>query len=215
MILEPAKDEGEIVRRMCNGDASAFDILYRHYYSGIKAHVVRLLRSPELAEDVTQEVFLKIWEQRKSLPALQSFKSYLFICARNHTLNVLKRAARSQAGMGEIAKHFPGSGHFTADTVQENEYMQFIKKRLEALPARTKQVFRLCREQSKTYNEVAEELGITRDAVKSRMMHAIRELKDSADKEMGFNNLPFLVCLAMGLEEMIIQIVFTLNQYPL
>lgn len=185
MFIEPLVDEDSVLKRLQAGDEHAFNIIYQHYFSFVCNKVARLLHSPQLAEDVTQEIFIKIWEGRSGLAEVKSFPSYLFITARNHSINVLKSAARSEAGMGEIIRHFHAAPQPANDEIQNNEYVRFIRKKTEELPPRTKEIFLLCREQSKTYSEVAAALGITRDAVKSRMMHAMKLLRDSAENEMG------------------------------
>src|SRR5688572_11419560 len=106
MTISPVPDEIDVLRRLQTGDESAFSIIYRHYYPFVLAKVQRLLHSPELSEDVTQEIFLKIWEARTKLVDVKSFVSYLFITARNHSINVLTSAARKEEGMGEIIRHF-------------------------------------------------------------------------------------------------------------
>ncbi len=157
--------------------------------------MIHLIHSPELSEDICQEIFLKIWESREKLSDIRSFRAYLFITARNHTFNVLKKAARSDAGMSEIIRHFDTSRNSTEEDVQNNEYLDFIRRKLEELPPRSREIFRMCREQSKSYDEVAAELGITRDAVKSRMVHAMKVLKSSVENEIGLPLAIFLVLL--------------------
>ena len=107
---------------------------------------------------------------------------------------MLKAAARKEEGMCEIIRHFNKIINTTEDEVQSAEYLRFIKQKLDELPPRSKEIFILCREQSKSYNEVAEALGISRDAVKSRMVHAMKLLRNSAETELG---LPLVVILAL------------------
>lgn len=194
MFEKALDDEPMILQQLQGGDEASFSAIYNHYYSSVQTQVLQFVHSPQLAEDVTQEIFLKIWENREKLGEVRSFKSYLFITARNHTLNVLKGAARSEAGLSEIIRHFDMGRNTTEEDVLNNEYLAFIRKKLDELPPRTKEIFQMCREQSKTYEEVAAELGITRDAVKSRMVHAMKSLKNSIEKELG---LPFAVFIVL------------------
>lgn len=192
MFIKALEDEAEILGRLTDGDELAFTQIYHHYYSSVQSAVIHLLLSPQLAEDVTQEIFLKLWEQRNKLPHIHSFRSYLFIATRNHSLNVLKRAARSKAGLAEIIRHAETVRNTTEETILGNEYLAFIQRCLADLPPRSREIFRMCREQSQTYDEVAAALGVTRDAVKSRMMHAMKVLRASAEKELG---LPLAILL--------------------
>lgn len=185
-------DEPEILQQLTGGDELAFARLYQHYYSSVHSTVQHILPSPQLVEDVTQEIFLKLWENRSKLGEIRTFRSYLFIITRNHALSVLKRAARTKAGLAELIRHSESGHNPTEDALISHEYLQFINRKLAELPPRSRQVFHMCREESKTYDEVAAALGISRDAVKSRMMHAIKFLRTSSQKELG---LPLAVIM--------------------
>jgi RNA polymerase sigma-70 factor (family 1) len=185
MFIEPLVDEDKILQRLQTGDEHSFNLIYQHYFSFVYTKVKRLIHSEQLAEDVTQEIFIKIWEVRAGLAKIKSFRSYLFITARNHSINVLKNAARCEEGMGEIIRHFSRIPDLGSDEIQNNEYVRFIRNKLNELPPRSREIFELCREQSKSYQEVAAALGITRDTVKSRMVYAMKLLRSSAEKEMG------------------------------
>jgi RNA polymerase sigma-70 factor (family 1) len=185
MFIEPLVDEYKILQRLQTGDEHSFSLIYQHYFSFVCASVARLIHSPQLAEDVTQDIFIKIWEGRSELAEIKSFRPWLFIIARNHSINVLKKASRCEEGMGEIIRHFHRSPEAANDEILNNEYAKFIRDKLNELPPRAREIFQLCREQSKTYNEVATALGITRDAVKSRMVHVMKQLRKAAEKEMG------------------------------
>ena len=194
MYIKALEEEEVVIQRLQAGDEKSFALVYNHYYSSVQAQVLHILHSPEMTEDVTQEIFIRIWENREKLSEVRSFKSYLFITARNYTLNVLKSASRSEAAMGEIIRYLDKYRNTTQDQVQDNEYLRFINRQLEALPPRSREIFNMCRVQSKTYNEVAAELGISRDAVKSRMVHVMKTLRSSIEKETG---LPLALFLAL------------------
>jgi RNA polymerase sigma-70 factor (ECF subfamily) len=155
-----------------------------------------------MAEDLEQEVFMKIWESRKQLREVKSFRAYLFIVARNHILNTLKAVFRSDAAMGEVVNHFirlrnaqADSGNTPENDLLSKEYQTFLEKILTALPERTREIFRLCREQGKTYDEVAALLGISRNAVKNHMVHSMKILGGSVEKDLGISLSLFLAIM--------------------
>jgi len=151
----------------------------------VHAFALQWVHSAVIAEDITQDIFLKIWESRERMPEIQSFKNYLFIVTRNHVLNTLKKASRSKAVFSEIFRHYRQAQNMTEEAMQSKEYLHLIRSRLEALPSRSREVFQLCRENTRSYEEVARELGISRNAVKNRMVYTMKILKDAAEKEMG------------------------------
>jgi RNA polymerase sigma-70 factor (family 1) len=188
-------DEKALLARLAAGEEDAFAGLFSHYQAPLAQYIIRFVKSPQLAEDLSQEVFLKIWLQRAKLPELQSFRAFLFIVARNHTINTLEAASRDQAGMGEITRHAMALRNPTEDTVLNREYQDFLHRTIDSLPPRSREVFRLCREQQLSYEEVAARLGISRNAVKSHMVHSMKVLKASVEKDLGIPLSIFLLVL--------------------
>ena len=148
-----------------------------------------------MAEDLTQEVFIKVWNAREQLGLVQSFKGYLFVSARNHTLNSLKAALRNENAMGEVVRNFVAQRKGTDERLLENDYAAFLQRELAKLPERTREIFRLCRQEGRTYEEVAQELGISKSAVKNHMVFSMKVLKTSVEQELGVSLVTVLVVL--------------------
>ncbi len=175
MLVNLSFDDYSIAQKLAKGDEDAFVIVYKQYKFQIRNLVLKFVKSPDLAEDITQEVFIKVWENKERLSEIVSIKAYIFTMARNHTINVLKRAAGQEIAKSEIIKHYQRqSTASTDDQMLSQEYKLQLNKILEALPVQTRNIFVLCKEQDKSYEEVASLLGISRNAVKK---HIVRSLK--------------------------------------
>jgi len=188
-------NQDELLQQLIAGDESGFAGLYDLYNRAIYNFIIRFVHSVPLAEDLTQEVFIKIWENRLYLKSVKSFKAYLFTVARNHTLNSLKVVFRSEAAIGEVIKSFIDTRSETEEDILHKEYLEFLKKTMDALPERTRQIFKLCREQEKTYDEVAKSLNISRNAVKNHMVQSMKLLSSSIKKEFGISLTLFMIIL--------------------
>lgn len=178
-------DEKDLLGKLIEGEEGAFARFYDLYNREIFQFIVRYVSSEPMAEDLTQEVFMKIWESRGRLREVQSFKAYLFIVARNHTLNSLKAIFRSEVAMAGVIKGFIELRNSTEEDLLTREYLDFIGKVLNGLPERTREIFRLCREQGKSYEEVATALNISRNAVKNHMVYSMKVLRAAAKKDLG------------------------------
>jgi RNA polymerase sigma-70 factor (ECF subfamily) len=190
-------DEKALLFQLAAGDEEAFASVYRHYQGALDHFLTRFVKSPQLAEDLSQEIFLKIWEQREKLSELLSFRAFLFTVARNYTLNILHKAGRSQAAMGEITRHAL-SQHAqsqTEDVVLSREYQEFLDRVIQNLPPRAREVFRLCRQQQLSYEEVAAQLGISRNSVKNHMVHSMKVLRTSVERDLQIPLSLFLLIL--------------------
>lgn len=199
MLVNTSFDENALLRQLAAGDENAFLSLYQQHECLLKDFVRRYVKSPELAEDITQEIFIKVWENRADLADLYSFKAWLMVVARHHTLNVLKRAAREEAARSEIIRHFQHLRNEVEDQVLSREYQQHLKKVLESLPQQTRNVFRLCREESKSYDEVAAILGISRNGVKKHIVRGMKAFSEFLRTDLDIS-LPFLLALLLLLK---------------
>jgi RNA polymerase sigma-70 factor (family 1) len=188
----------ELQQLLVAGDYRAFNVLYGRYAISIKQFLLKLLKSVELTEDIAQEVFIKIWSNRKQLAGIKTFKAYLFIVARNHALDSLKAAFRSDVAMSEVVRNFVAIRSATEEELLTKEYQAFLNRILASLPARSREIFSLCREQGKSYEEVADILGISRNAVKNHMVYSMKVLRNSVETELGISLSVLLVVLFKG-----------------
>jgi RNA polymerase sigma-70 factor (family 1) len=175
------------------GDQVAFSRIYDYYQPVVRTYVLRLVKIPELADDLVQDIFIKLWETRKTLPEVKCFPAFLFTIARNHSLNSLQAISRSNQALPELIRHF--QTHRADDETLDKDYLRFIEKALAAISPRSREVFRLCREQTMSYEQAAAELGISRNAVKKHMVSVMRSLREAAGKELGLS-LALFVLLA-------------------
>lgn len=197
MTAYDAIPDHELVTRLIAGDEYAFAAVYLKYKKLVYGFVKKFVHSEDLADDLAQEAFIKLWESRIKLTEVQSLKAYLFTIARNHTLNNLKKALQSEMAMYELIKGFPQNKNTVEDQFQNKEYEVYLVKILADLPQRTREVFKQCRELGRPYDEVAAELGISRNAVKKHMVNAMKHLSAAVKKDLG---IPLAVFLALLLK---------------
>lgn len=187
-------EEDKLLLSIAAGDEQSFSDIYHHYHPGVYAYVLKIVKVPALAEDIVQDIFVKIWEARGQLPGVKHFPAFLFSVARNHTLNMLHSIARSNNALSAVIRHFQ-EYRFDDETLHK-DYRKFIEKALLAIPSRTREIFHKCREQAMTYEEVAAEMGISRNAVKKHMVAAIRTLKETARRDLGVSLEAFIVLVS-------------------
>lgn len=195
MVAYSTFNDQELTSRLAELDEYAFAEVYKRYKSKICAFVKKFVNSGQMAEDLTQEVFLKIWEAGAKLHEVQSIKAYLFITAKNHTLNSLKKALRSDVAMGVVINAYVDERSTIEEDLISKEYADYLQKVLATLPARSREIFKLCREQGKTYDEAASALGISRNAIKNHMVATMKVLSSAVEKDLGISLSLFLAML--------------------
>jgi len=170
--------EKQLVEKLKQSDTVAYESLYLLYVQRLYGFVLRMAKSPELAEDVVQDIFVKLWENRQQLDPEQSFKSYIFTMAKNQLLNFIKRKAHESRIVNEILAHVPRGSRPSDNMILENEIQHLLDEALSSLPPQRKLIFELCRIQGLTYKQAAEQLGLSDSTINSQMVKAIKTVKE-------------------------------------
>jgi RNA polymerase sigma-70 factor (family 1) len=178
-------DEQGLLSGLISGDEGAFKALYELYGESICKLIQKYLGSNEMARDVSQEVMMDIWQKREKLGHVRNIQAYLHNAARNRAIDVLRAAGRTQVAMGEIARQFNKDASYFDDETLQREYRVFVKRIVDKLPPRPRQVFLMCREEGKSYEEVAAALGISKNRVRNYMVTALNILRDATKDELG------------------------------
>ncbi len=163
----------------------AFDEIYKQYYQGIFGFVLNYVKSADVAEDITQDLFVKIFEQKEIFDRVENLKSYLFTSAKNSALNYLKKASREELTKHNLIRHYDAKKASLEDDLTDIEYFNYLQKCLGQLSERNKVVFDLCRNEGKSYEEAAQELGISQSAVKKHMVKSMKTLRLLLKKDFG------------------------------
>lgn len=161
-----------LVDALRENDVTAFDALYRLYFPSVYANILRLVREPSAAQDIVQEVFLRLWEKRHTLKAGSTAGNWLFVVSYNRSVNHLRTALRRRLQM----EGFAGQADIWAanECDQMELQLEMLEKAIEQLPPQRKKAFLLCKMEGKTYAEAASELQISHNTVKEHISKASR-----------------------------------------
>jgi RNA polymerase sigma-70 factor (ECF subfamily) len=171
--------EEEVLLKMMQGDESAFTKIYRHYHASLYVYLLRFCRIPSLAEDLVHDVFLKVWEIRDRINPELSFSGYLYRIARNHVIKTIEKLATDKNLRNQLFSQLDDISHAQPEhQVRAKEYDRLFQEALVRMPAQRLNVFRLCRQEGKSYDEAALLLGISRNAVKKHMVLSMRFIYD-------------------------------------
>ena len=153
------------------------EILFRKYYASLCKSLYKILRDATLAEDIVQEVFLKVWEVRETLKMEDAIQSYLYRSCYNAALNFLKQQKKN-TDLDNLEATITASDSAERHlNFQETEAE--IQKAIDALPPKTKVVFTLSRFEELSYKEIAERLDISVKSVEKHMGIALQRLREN------------------------------------
>jgi RNA polymerase sigma-70 factor (ECF subfamily) len=170
-------NEKTILCLVAKGDENAFQELYENYRNKVFYIAWKLLRSKDNAEDVLQEIFIKIWTHKEKLPDIENFNAYLNTLIRNHIYNCLRKQANEENFILEAAKQDINDSNLTFDTVLLHELQHKLQSAVYQLSPQQKRVFELSRLEGFTHKEIAEMMNISKETVKKHMMEASRLVK--------------------------------------
>jgi RNA polymerase sigma-70 factor (ECF subfamily) len=170
-------EEAVLLQRLQQGDTGAYITLYDQYYPSLYTYILHFINIPELAEDALQEVFIKIWEIRERINPELSFSGYLYRITRNHVFKLLKKISADAALRLQVMQELQQQTEDADTALLWKQYESLLHQAIAQLPPQRQKVFRLCREESKSYEEVAVELGISRNTVKEHMVLAMKSIK--------------------------------------
>jgi len=164
-----------LVKLVQRGDEGAFEQIFIEFQPKLFRFLWHMLQSEEAANDLIQNIFLKIWKNRHSWQPGASISSYLYRAAKNAALNYQRDL---QKGRFEEITDKQESGERTSALAENNEMQERIKKCIDALPAGCRSVFVLSRYEDSKYREIAEKLDISPRTVENQMGRALRLLRE-------------------------------------
>jgi RNA polymerase sigma-70 factor (ECF subfamily) len=166
-----------LVTEVAYGNQKAFRALFDLYSPKIFSFAFKLTRCGSTAEEVVQEVFIKIWINRATLTDVVFFPSYVNIITRNHCFNVLKKMAFEEKGKIAMGRDQTERHDETEQSIIYRDYQHILNNVIEALPPQQRLVYSLCHSQGLKYEEAAQRLNISRLTVKTHMQQALRAIK--------------------------------------
>ena len=187
--------EKELLCQLHHGDMQAFDILYHRYSQIIYANILKFLKDETSAEDLLQDVFLRIWENRSKIDPEQSFAAFLFTCSRNITFNFKRRLKLEMESEIQLAYGASESENTIDKVLDSKEAMALVEDLLSRLPKQRQKIFRLSKLEGKSYQEIAEEMGISIATVRDHIVKANKFIRSGALQDNGFSALLLILLL--------------------
>ncbi|MBC7890925.1 MAG: RNA polymerase sigma-70 factor [Sphingobacteriaceae bacterium] len=187
--MKPTLDQlTDWIRRIAGDDPrSAFRALFEAFYPELLRFALFYVRQKEVAEELVQDVFVKIWQRRHFLPGVQNLRSYLFTATRHHCLNHLQKAVVPLVSLDELPSETALKDNFHPENaLLLEETRHVIQGAIDHLPPQCRLIFNLVREQGLSYREVAEVLELSPRTVESQMGIALKKLAAALRPEGAF-----------------------------
>jgi RNA polymerase sigma-70 factor (ECF subfamily) len=173
----PSHTEKELLIGVAAGNEEAFSRLVNLYRNKVFSHALTFVKSYEEAEEITQDIFVKVWANRLRLPEVKDFKNYLFILGRNHLVSAIRKKVMDTTA-NDDEEDIPGTLLLPDHQVEYKETYRHLINGLDRLPPQQKAVFTLSRMENLSHAEIAERLGISKRTVKFHLVQALNFLRE-------------------------------------
>ena len=165
------------IGRNANDFESEFARLVKEQEQALKTLAFRVTKCEQLAKDVVQDVFLKLWEQRDQFHKIDNINGWLYRVTENKLIDFLRKTAADKKLMQKTWSRIQDFTNETELNLTAKESEKMIARGIENLPAQRQLIYRMNREQLLNYNQIAEELRISRHTVKNQISHALQSLR--------------------------------------
>lgn len=160
-------------------DRIVFDEIYRQFHQVVYANIFKLIKDPSIAEDILQDVFFALWENRAKLNPDQSVSSWLFVVSYNRSISYLRKKVKQ--GIQYVESYDPF--HAVAEEIFPDKSLievelNMLEEAINALSPQKQKVFKLCRFEGKSQKETAQLLGLSIESVKDYLKQSKNFIKE-------------------------------------
>ena len=170
-------EEKDLLLRLQNGDHVAFELLYTRHSAKLLVKLERKLTSSAEADDLLQELFIKIWERRNQIDPLQDFAGYLYRIGQRMVTDHYRKLARTNVMQSDVKMISSEYSDNLEQHLAEKEANHLVEQAIATLTAQQQRVFSLCKIQGKSYKEAAEIMHISPETVHVHLVKATQNVK--------------------------------------
>lgn len=188
-------DDTTLVSLLKNDSEYAFQLLFEHYHNLVYKVSLLYVKSPTLAQDIVQDVFMKIWFQRKDLPDIISFESWIYTISRNLTINSVKKLAYEYKAETTFNNRQNRFDNTTDHKARNSLYNALLKQAIHELPEQQQKVYRLGKENGMSYEAIGHQLSLSPLTVKTHMARALASIRTFLQKHDKEFTILFIIHL--------------------
>jgi RNA polymerase sigma-70 factor (family 1) len=186
-------NEAKVLKLLVEGSEYAFTQVFDRYQPRVFAAALDLLKSRELAKDVVQDVFLKVWTSRAAFENVRNLEAFIFTMAKNLTLNTLRKRSNEVAAAYQYSIRRETAGNSVEHPLADQQYAELLRQTLRKLPPQQRRVYELSRLEGLTHEDIARQLNISGRTVNNHMNTALRFIRESLEPHIGMMFLPMLI----------------------
>lgn len=183
--------EKELLIQVSQGNESAFKVLIDLYSDRLGHFIAKITHNKEIAEEIVQDIFLKIWITRESLSTVHSFHSWLFTVSKNHAINALRKAVKERV-LQENLQVFEFPQEDNAAWIKEHQ-LSLLDEAIALLPPQQQKVYLLSRRDGLKHKEIASQMALSQETVKKYIQYAIQSIMRHLEASINLSLFLFFI----------------------
>ncbi|MDN5216482.1 RNA polymerase sigma-70 factor [Fulvivirgaceae bacterium BMA12] len=192
-------DDHDLLKAIRYGQKKAFNILFDRYASQLHHVALKYTGSPDKAEDIVQETFVKVWTHREKLQPHLPFVPYIIRISKNLIINRAKKRLHEQAYLRYKSLVHQDIGDTTENHVFLKELKDLLETKVAQLPEKRKKIYQMSREQGLTNREIAKKLVVSESTVENHINKALKDLKNYLQTYKYLSWIPQLILIRIVL----------------
>lgn len=197
-LMENLTGEQRLLNDLRDGKEQAFEQLYQQYSLRIYRKILKMVKLEVLANELMHDVFVKVWIKRAQIDIEKSFRSYLFSIAQNLVYDTYRKLALDDKLAAEVKLISTAAFNYTDEAIYYKETEQLLLQAIDLLPPQQKLIFKACKLDGKSYEEVADELGISTSTINGHIVKATKTVKAYLVK---YGSTTLLLAVAIALKD--------------
>ena len=182
-----------LVARLKAGDEQAFTVLYHKYSPSLYLNILKLVKEEEVAVDMLQELFVKIWNLRANIDPERDFRAFLFRITYNQVRDFFRRAARDRQLTDRLVALTTEGYEHIEQLLCQKETAYMLDRAIDALPMQQRRIFILCRVEGRSYEEVASMLELSIATIGNQLSKATKSVRS----QLNARDLSYLLTLGV------------------
>lgn len=170
-----------------SGDRRVFEYVYNSYYELLIRQVFRLCREKEVAEEIVQESFTQLFLNRGNLKDMDGIYPYLYVVSKRLAISNFRKKVLQTAYQSYLHVYWSEGSNESQDTLDQKDLGDMVDRLVDRLPHQQKLIYRMSKFDEKTYQEIADEIGISKNTVRNHIASATRIIR------LKLSNLLFLL----------------------
>ena len=171
-------DDDFLFLKLKQGDVGAFEVLFHNKRVQLLKFIMMYTKSVEVAEELTQEVFIRLWNARENIDVSKNGTAYLYTIAKNLALNYLRAQTKEATLKSELWQRSKQFHSTPEEHIVFKEYLTIFNAILEELPQKKRLIYRMSKEDGKSNDEIAAKLGLSQKTVKNNLSQTLRLIRE-------------------------------------